>query len=68
VNPGAPGGIDGDPATVAIIYASRDIFIGLALLSLAIVDWARIGKFFAEARGSSESQSPGDSTNERSLG
>jgi hypothetical protein len=42
LNPGAAGGIDGDPGAVALTWAARQVFIGLALLSLALVDWAWI--------------------------
>jgi hypothetical protein len=41
-NDGAPGGIDGDPGAVAITWAARALFIGLALLSLALVEWDKL--------------------------
>ena len=41
LNEGAPGGIDGDDGAVAIVWAARVLFAGLAVLSLAIVEWRR---------------------------
>ena len=41
-NPGAPGGIDGDPGAVAVTWAARALFVGLALVALALVEWERI--------------------------
>jgi hypothetical protein len=42
-NSGALGGIDGDPGAVAVTWAVRAICVGLALLSLAFVDWRGVG-------------------------
>jgi hypothetical protein len=39
LNDGASGGIDGDPGAVAVTWAARNIFIGLAILSVALIDW-----------------------------
>jgi hypothetical protein len=39
LNEGAPGGIDGDPGAIAITYATRTLFAGLTLVSLALIDW-----------------------------
>lgn len=39
-NSGAPGGLDGDPAAVAVTWTARALFGGLALISLALIDWA----------------------------
>jgi hypothetical protein len=36
---GQLGGIDGDIGAVAVTWAARTLFAGLALLSLAVVDW-----------------------------
>ena len=41
-DPGAPGGIDGDPGAVAVTWAARALFVGLALVALALVEWERI--------------------------
>lgn len=41
-NPAASGGLDGDPAALAVTWAARAIFIGLTLVALAIVEWDRI--------------------------
>ncbi len=40
LNSGAPGGIDGGAAAVTITWAARTLFAGLAVLSLAFVEWA----------------------------
>jgi hypothetical protein len=42
LNEGALGGIDGEPAAVAVTWAARTLFIGLALLSLAMLEWSWI--------------------------
>jgi|GEM_PF-2315797 hypothetical protein len=42
-NDGASGGIDGDPGAVAVTWAARTLFVGLAIMSLAMVDWAWLG-------------------------
>ena len=39
LNSAAPGGIDGDRSRVAIANAARALFAGMALVSLALVDW-----------------------------
>jgi len=39
LNPGQAGGIDGDAGAVAVTWAARTLFAGLAVLSLAIPDW-----------------------------
>jgi hypothetical protein len=39
LNEGATGGIDGDPGAVAVTWAARNLFAGLAILSLAMIDW-----------------------------
>jgi hypothetical protein len=51
LNSGAPGGIDGDAGAVALTWAARQVFVGLALLSLALVDWAWIWKGFRSMGG-----------------
>jgi len=38
-NEGQLGGIDGDAGAVAVTWAARTLFAGLAALSLATVDW-----------------------------
>ncbi len=35
-------GLDGDPAAVAITLAARTLFFGLAILSLALVEWHKV--------------------------
>lgn len=44
LNDGASGGIDGDPGAVAVTWAARTLFVGLAIMSLAMVDWAWLGR------------------------
>jgi hypothetical protein len=44
LNEAASGGIDGDPGAVAITWAARNLFAGLAILSLALVDWDMVGR------------------------
>ncbi|HZM73465.1 MAG TPA: hypothetical protein VFC71_08795 [Candidatus Polarisedimenticolia bacterium] len=39
LNEGQVGGIDGDAGAVAVVYAARALFAGLAALSLAVFDW-----------------------------
>ena len=41
-NAGAPGGIDGDLGAVAVTWAARALFAGLALLALALLNWDAI--------------------------
>ncbi len=41
-NPGNTGGLDGDPGAVAITWAARAIFVGLALVALALIEWGKI--------------------------
>jgi hypothetical protein len=41
-NEGQLGGIDGDPGAVAITWAARALFAGLALIALALVDWVAV--------------------------
>lgn len=41
-NAGAPGGLDGDPGAVAITWAARALFVGLALMALALIEWGKI--------------------------
>jgi hypothetical protein len=44
LNEGATGGIDGDPGAVAVTWAARNLFAGLAILSLAMIDWDVLGR------------------------
>jgi hypothetical protein len=44
LNDGQQGGIDGDAGAVAVTWAARAIFGGLALVSLALVEWDVIVK------------------------
>ena len=44
LNDGASGGIDGDPGAVAVTWAARTMFVGLAILSLAFIDWDWLGR------------------------
>lgn len=46
MNSGSTTGIDGEPAAVAITWAARVLFVGLALLALALVEWGKIVGFF----------------------
>jgi hypothetical protein len=48
-NEGASGGIDGDPGAVAVTWAARNLFVGLAILSLAMIDWDRLGRVLRSA-------------------
>ena len=45
LNYGAPGGLDGDPGAVAVTWAARTLFAGLALVSLALLEWDRFARF-----------------------
>jgi len=36
----------GDQGVMAVGAAARILFVGLAVISLALVDWERIGEFF----------------------
>lgn len=51
LNDGASGGIDGEPIGVAITWTARTLFAGLALLSLALIDWAWVIRRDRELRG-----------------
>jgi hypothetical protein len=51
LNDGAVDGIDGDPTAVAVTWAARYLFAGLAFISLALVDWAWIVRRERELRG-----------------
>jgi hypothetical protein len=44
INEGASGGIDGDPGAVAVTWAARTLFVGLAIMSLAMIDWDWLGR------------------------
>jgi hypothetical protein len=46
LNEGQLGGIDGDSGAVAVVWAARTLFAGLIPLSLALVDWDRLGRAF----------------------
>jgi hypothetical protein len=39
VSDGGSSGLDGDAAAVAVAWAARALFAGLALLSLALIEW-----------------------------
>jgi hypothetical protein len=47
-NPGSPGGLDGDAAAVAVVWAARTLFVGLTLVALALVDWGRLAAIFKD--------------------
>jgi hypothetical protein len=47
-NPGMIGGIDGDAGAVAVTWAARGLFAGLALLSLALIEWGKIVDFWRD--------------------
>lgn len=44
LNEGQLGGIDGDAGAVAVTWAARTLFAGLAALSLAMFDWDWIAR------------------------
>ena len=44
LNEGQVGGIDGDAGAVAVTWAARTLFAGLAALSLAMLDWDWIAR------------------------
>jgi hypothetical protein len=44
LNEGQLGGIDGDAGAVAVTWAARTLFGGLAALSLALVEWTTLGR------------------------
>ncbi|MBA3403986.1 MAG: hypothetical protein H0U13_04735 [Gemmatimonadaceae bacterium] len=44
LNEGASGGIDGDPGAVAVTWAARTLFAGLAVIGLALIDWDWLGR------------------------
>lgn len=46
LNDGQVGGIDGDPGAVAVTWAARALFAGLAVLALAVADLGIIGGMF----------------------
>ena len=48
-NPGQVGGIDGNAGAVAVTWAARTLFGGLVPLSLSLVAWERIARFFRTA-------------------
>ena len=48
-NEGASGGIDGDPGAVAVTWAARTLFVGLAIVSLAMIDWDWLGRALRSA-------------------
>jgi hypothetical protein len=48
-NPGNIGGIDGDPAAVAVTWAARAVFVGLTLLALALIKWDKIVRLLIPA-------------------
>jgi hypothetical protein len=50
-NPGNPGGLDGDPGAVAITWAARALFVGLAIVALALVEWDKIFDLFRVPQG-----------------
>ena len=54
LNDGAPGGIDGDDGAVAVIWAARVLFAGLAVLSLAIVEWRGVEAAFRSSKDTHE--------------
>lgn len=50
LNDGQAGGIDGEPGAVAVVWGVRAICGGLALLSLAAVDWRGAGRAYSAWR------------------
>ena len=44
VNPGSVDGLDGDPGAVAVTFAVRMLCIGLAILSVALMEWHRLSE------------------------
>jgi hypothetical protein len=57
LNEGQLGGIDGDPGAVAVTWAARTLFAGLAVLALAVVDWEWVSRAL---RSSGTLPSPSD--------
>ena len=49
LNEGASGGVDGDPGAVAVTWAARNLFVGLTILSLAIIDWDWLGRVLSSS-------------------
>jgi hypothetical protein len=41
-NSGQIGGLDGDSGALAVTWAARTLFLGLAVLSLALVEWSTV--------------------------
>jgi hypothetical protein len=55
LNDGQVGGIDGDAGAVAVTWAARALFAGLAVLALAVADLGLVGRMIRsndEASGS----------------
>lgn len=50
LNEGAPGGIDGDPGAVAVTWAARTLFAGLAPVSLALFEWQKVAELIKHLR------------------
>lgn len=48
LNAGAPGGIDGDPAGIAVTWAARALFVGMALVSMALVEWGSVARLLRD--------------------
>jgi hypothetical protein len=59
LNGGALGGIDGDPGAVAVTWAARTLFAGLALLALSMFDWDWLGRALRSLAGPVAAE-PGD--------
>ena len=51
LNDGQLGGIDGDAGAVAVTWAARTLFAGLAALSLAMLDWDWLVDLVRSGRG-----------------
>lgn len=64
VNPGALGGLDGDPGAVAITWAARTLFAGLALVALALIEWGKILSAAWPAAGTDSSSAPSPTESE----
>ncbi len=58
-NPGQAGGLDGDLGAVAITWAARALFAGLALLALALVEWRQLRDFYTWVDSRTTRQRPG---------
>jgi hypothetical protein len=55
LNDGQVGGIDGDAGAVAVTWAARALFAGLAVLALAVADLGLVGRLIRSTDEASRS-------------